>query len=409
MKREKFLLITTLLVSLFVVACPKPPEEDVIVNPYEQHPIDWPSLADSPWPMFHHDPQSTGRSEFVGPVSTPSVRKILANPSESGVVVGYDSTIITSTEGEVFSFKTNGEEIFRNLYSSGSCTPLISCDSIIYIIEGTKFAALELDGSIRVLETIGSRTNNVEPNIDKEGNFYSIDDNSQLNVVNPNGEVQWRLQDTRLLNGDDTAPTFSPDGGTIYLQAYNSVSIIALNIETQSIEWTFGNQTLLSSPVVDNDGNLYFVPGVPIMGTDNRILYSINSEGEIRWQYPIICDLIWDNTEVTIDHDGNIYFASDTLYSFTNDGELRWKYGFEESVQSNCPLICDANNTVYVGARSLTIHELQILAVNQDGNLEWIIRDNVERALGPSAAITSDGKIIYPTWSNYPGAIFIIE
>ncbi len=32
-----------------------------------QKDIDWPTLADSPWPIFQPDPQGTGRSRFSGP------------------------------------------------------------------------------------------------------------------------------------------------------------------------------------------------------------------------------------------------------------------------------------------------------------------------------------------------------
>ena len=34
-----------------------------------QENIPWPSLADSPWPMADHDPQSTGRSNLKGPIT----------------------------------------------------------------------------------------------------------------------------------------------------------------------------------------------------------------------------------------------------------------------------------------------------------------------------------------------------
>ncbi len=40
-----------------------PPDNNI----HPQVDIPWPSLGDSQWPMHHHDPQSTGRSPFVGP------------------------------------------------------------------------------------------------------------------------------------------------------------------------------------------------------------------------------------------------------------------------------------------------------------------------------------------------------
>ncbi|RJP58374.1 MAG: hypothetical protein C4543_08415, partial [Ignavibacteriales bacterium] len=37
-----------------------------------QERIEWPSLADSPWPVLRGDAQGTGRSEYVGP-KTPNI------------------------------------------------------------------------------------------------------------------------------------------------------------------------------------------------------------------------------------------------------------------------------------------------------------------------------------------------
>ena len=56
-----------------------------------------------------------------------------------------------------------------------------------------------------------------------------------------------------------------------------------------------------------------------------RKLYSINSEGAINWEFNFIANTLWDNTEPTIDYNGNIYFGADTLYSLSNSGKLRWK------------------------------------------------------------------------------------
>lgn len=41
----------------------------------QQEHIEWPSLADSPWPVLNGDMQGTGRSEYVGPISSyPHIR-----------------------------------------------------------------------------------------------------------------------------------------------------------------------------------------------------------------------------------------------------------------------------------------------------------------------------------------------
>jgi hypothetical protein len=42
-------------------------------SPFAQESVDWPSLADSPWPIYNHDVQNTNRSQFAGPETTPSI------------------------------------------------------------------------------------------------------------------------------------------------------------------------------------------------------------------------------------------------------------------------------------------------------------------------------------------------
>ena len=62
-----FFLLTFILLSLSSCETTEPPDQNLTRPPGYQEDIPWPSLADSPWPMNHHDPQSTGRSPYDGP------------------------------------------------------------------------------------------------------------------------------------------------------------------------------------------------------------------------------------------------------------------------------------------------------------------------------------------------------
>ena len=408
MKREKFLLITTLLVSLFVVACPKPPEEDVIVNPYEQHPIDWPSLADSPWPMLHHDPQFTSRSNYPGPENGVIFRKVEMGVSFGSVVIGFDSTAFIGSTQSFYSFNYNGDILWEQTNIGTYSTPIVAYDSVVYIPSSFGCMSLLPNGENQWEYIAQASIWALGFNVDKEGNLYFVDEASTLTALADNGVALWQLNDPRF-NGDaDAAPAFAPDGATLYLQG-NTVAILAVDIETRGINWTFGEESLFSSPVIDNEGNLYFIPGARHSLDSLRSFYSINPEGEINWQYEFNCALVWDNTEATIDHDGNVYFATDTLYAFQNDGVLKWKYGFEPGVRNGSSLTCDANNVIYVGAQKESTGENQIMAINPDGTLLRLIRDSEERYLGPAPALADDGTLFFPTYNNYPGKLLIIK
>ncbi len=69
MKRLNYILLALLVV--FCTNCERSTEpiENDKPPPGFQEDIPWPSLADSPWQMYHGDPQSTGRSKYPGPIS----------------------------------------------------------------------------------------------------------------------------------------------------------------------------------------------------------------------------------------------------------------------------------------------------------------------------------------------------
>jgi len=84
MKRSNYILL-----SLFVIFCANCQKStDPIDNNKPpagyQEDIPWPSLADSPWPMNHGDPQSTGRSKFPGPLSGTVIKEVEAWDLQAG-------------------------------------------------------------------------------------------------------------------------------------------------------------------------------------------------------------------------------------------------------------------------------------------------------------------------------------
>lgn len=407
---SKKLFFLFLASSLLFVKCEtslnEPIDEDIV----PQIDIPWPSLGNVSWPMHHHDPQSTGRSKYSGPQNGILAKKVYVGTSESGIAIGYNRTIYVSTSywpAEFFALDYEGDVKWKSSFLSYT-TPLINSDSVVYAAGERAFFAFNQKGDTLWKNTLNyeDRIVSVSINIDKNGNLYYVDYNHKLTVLDKNGNLKWKLKDTRFLNWTDAAPAFSPDGKTLYVQGI-SVSVLAIDISSRSIKWTFGDKQLSSSPVIDNAGNLYIIPEAEGSST-NRKFYSINSEGQINWSFSFISIKFLDNTEPTIDYNGNIYFGSDTLYSFSNKGKIRWKKSLNGR-RIISPLICDNNNVVYVGTSNPQFRENKIIAIKDSGEIKWEIIDVVERALGVSPAITEDGSLLYPTWNNEKGNYLIIK
>ena len=330
--------------------------------PGYQEDIPWPSLADSPWPMSHHDPQNTGRSKLLGP---------------SLGVISWEF-----------------DEAYKMFNSV-----VVSADSIAYILippaDGGLFA-FNPDGTIKSSFNLETVTGSKTFAIDKEGYFYYIDEHSTLYVIDQQGNIQWTLQDDRFYT-NPAYISFSPDGNTIYVLSRSDM-FLAVDINTKQIRWTFKNDVLpdesvtrpVDGVVVDSYGNIYLLVKI---NNDVGELFVLKPDGEIKWRYKFNTQAINVNGNVpTIDKLGNIYCATDSVYSFDFDGNLRWKIGLDNI--SDCPLICDDNGSVYVGTMGISM-----MGFDTDGNQLWKIDDN-QNQVGGSPAIGFNEIMYFPTWSS---------
>jgi outer membrane protein assembly factor BamB len=367
-----------------------------------QEDIQWPSLADSPWPMAHHDPQNTGRSKLWGPTKgIISWEFDEAYKMVNSVVVGNDSTVyilIPPANGGLFAFKPNGILKWRldiptapKLYT----TPIILADGYIYCYDGNNIVyVVNPNGTIQNTFNLDFPTMTRTFIPDKSGLLYYIDTNSRLTVIDKTGNVQWTMEDNRFYSFS-TFLTFSPKGDIIYILS-NTDKLLALDISTRQILWSFKEDILPEDPTmstangisIDSDGNIYF-----LTQKDYHIaeLFVLRSDGDIKWRYQFNTDAVNDNIP-TIDKQGNLYYATDSLYSFDFEGNLRWKLGLDNIC--DCPLICDDNGSVYVGTMGVSI-----IGFDNDGYQLWKIDDN-QNQVGGSPAIGFDEMMFFPTWSS---------
>lgn len=413
------------ILKIFVIACvvfmacddnSTKPEIEQVVNDTTKVIIDttqinivWSSLADTPWPMYHHDPQSTGRSQYSGPSSglVESIKFDNCRMTMSGISIGYDNTAFLPTgdfSNTLIAFDFDGNIKWERNNNSTS-TALIRRDSSICIptVYNT-FTTYNHHGDT-IWNSQINKMYNLGLNIDLDGIIYFVDFMGNgdytgiLKVFDSNGKLLWSLKDNLFLGSPDAIPSFSPDGRTLYVQGV-SVSLIAVDITTKSIKWTFGSKTLLSAPVVDNEGNIFIKPGE--FSSSSTSLYSLNSEGTINWEFKLNSGILFDNTEPTIDWNGNIYFGQDTLYSLTNAGKLRWKRGLGADITS--ALVSDINNTIYFGTS-----DEKIFSFYEDGRLRWMTENLEFRTIGACPAITNDGKLLFPSWRNSNVSFSIIK
>ena len=389
-------------------------------NNSRQDAVYWQSLKQTPWPMYRHDPQLTGRSPYTGPVNGTVIDTLfVSNRGEinSGITIDSDSTMyigISQDTLDLTAIKYNGTVKWKKHINPAGFIPEIfnvptlgKNNTLYHTTRGGTFSLNNNGEQIWRYSPI-KEANGLVTQVGLDGTIYSISQNGILNAISQAGELLWSLTDDRFSWGSIVTPSFSPDGKTLYVQCNHDANIAALDVETHSIKWTFGWNGTPNAPIVDAQGNIYLLACSVIQSNPVSVdtFYSISSNGAIRWRYPFkyrnqFVDSKFTNYDPTIDINGNIYFATDTLYSLDHDGQLRWKFGLGIDDANYCPLVCDANGTVYVGTL-----KNNVVAISNSGKQLWKIKIPGVLALGYSPTIVP-GRLIYSSWKS--NKLFIIE
>jgi outer membrane protein assembly factor BamB len=383
-----------ILLSLFVLLCfhckkSTEPIGDDKSHAGFQEDIPWPSLADSPWPMYRGNPQLTGRSLFPGPMLGNIEWTVESIYTEGGTSIGPDSSIYVvdlqprESRGLVAikpdgSIKWINKEVITNL--DVHSTPLITSDNKIIIGGGLDqtLYALNLDGEILWKYDTESSIFPVGINIDKKGNIYILTGNSvtehSLYVVSKFGSFVAKLTNPAFNWAEHVSTAFSPDGLTLYIPG-DGPTVFAVDVENFSIKWSFGESILFGGPVVNSQGHIYVQSKLDNVNEGKAALYCLNADGSIRWSYvhdnPNF-ELPYSYFEGTIDKIGNYYFGFDSLYSVDFDGNLNWKYRLEGYL--NFPLVSDNNGNLFFTIQKGTGTYIdRITSVDMHGNTNWEI------------------------------------
>jgi len=346
-----------------------------------QHYADWPGLANSPWPMFMHDPQHTGRSPYKGPqIGAVQWRFDATSFVYSSPVIDEDGTIyVGDHDGNFYAINQDGSLKWKYQTLGRIITSaLISSDGTIYVAGGSLtdlsaglLYAFDREGNNKWTYQLQGFSSFSDPTISKDGKTVYIitlrasNDSSWLDAIKTDGTLRWSV----TKEGDDLfnewAPAFSEDGTVLYLPGINNL----FAIDTSGTQlWKFYTGTYGSSPCVDNEGNISFVADK---------FYTLNSSGILRWSK--VGGSGNEPQAPSIGWDGTIYASTGEsgsrpgyyVHAYTQDGALKWMQyvGFF----SQCNPISDIDGNVYLGSigRMWTPDSTNFYGINADGSYKF--------------------------------------
>ncbi|RLI84664.1 MAG: hypothetical protein DRO98_08375, partial [Archaeoglobales archaeon] len=343
------------------------------------------SLANSPWPMFKHDLNHTGRSPYAGPSLSGIKWSLDLGDVGSTPVIGEDGTIyvVGSTYStyyrdwrlKLYAIYPNGSIKWSSseLYGSMSFkSPAVASDGTVYIHGYDKLYAFYPNGTQKwSVGTIYSSYSS--PAIDGSGTIYIGDNLGRIFAVYPNGNIKW-VKDISYY-GIHSSPAIWSDG-TIYVGTGDG-AIYAINPDG-SIKWSYptGDQ-VLSSPCIDENGTVY-------VGSHDGNLYALYPNGTLKWNFPTGGKVY---SSPSIGNDGTIYFGSEDgkIYALYPNGTPKWSYTTEDKIVWSSPAI-DKNGVIYIGSR-----DGKLYALYPNGTLKWSAI--IGKPIHTSPIIASDGTI----------------
>lgn len=335
-----------------------------------------------PWPMFGHDPQHTGQSEYNGQ-ETPALkwsydaaRDILSSPA-----IAADGTIyFGSRDNNLYAIDPDGSLKWTFDVGGDSSSPAIASDGTIYVgssITDNNLYAINPDGSLKWQFTMGDDILS-PPVVTSNGIIYVGSKDHHLYAINPDGSPKWRFEARdRIVS----SPAIAEDG-TVYAGDYDGW-LYAINPDG-SLKWAYdtAERQLISFPVstpaVGADGTIY-------VSADHTELFAINPDGSLKWVYDK--EGIKGISSPAIAADGTIYVVSgdNYLFSISSDGSLNWTARVGDLTPRSSPTIT-ADGIIYVGCKDRNLY-----AINPDGSLKWIYKTDGD--IESFLAIGADGVI----------------
>lgn len=353
-----------------------------------------------PWPMFHHDPQHTGRGVATGP-SSPTLQwsYMTDDGVDSSPAVGVDGTVYVNSadEGGLYALSPGGS--LKWSYSNTSIepfsSPAIGPDGTVYYggdvyspVGSTYYpylVAISPGGTLKWRFQASSEVTS-SPTITADGSIYYGTDDGYLNALTESGTLKWRYQ-----TGAQevwSSPAIGADGSVYASDLGGSLGgyVFALT-SAGALKWQYQIGGTQASPSIGADGTIY-------IGSGNGYLYAFNPTGALKWRYQTGGIGV---SSAAIGTDGTIYVGSedDYVYAITPDGALKWRYQTGDQVISS-PAI-GGDGTIYVGS-----YDGFLYALDASGDLKW--RYPVGGGVS-SPAVGADGTVYVGSSTDFLYAI----
>ncbi len=343
-------LLGIILFGLFFFSCssndPVIPANEDPADPFVQ----WPSLSPSPWPMYAHDPQLTGRSHLSGPTEGAIEWKYETGFGNNNppVIDEAGNIYFGSDDGTFYSLGKEGTLRWKYVVTGGIISALISSAGKVFVAAGgyasPKLYAFTTSGTKEWDIPLPAKPSRSGLTISKDGSklFVSfLEDSVAVLAVNVKGYEEWRYVTTGKHAVQGIAQ--SPDGTKLYFQVWKeglycidtSGSFLWKNSSTET-------DAYFSLPVVSSSGDIFVL-------VSRTGLHCISSDGTVRWVYP---HQFSKGNNLAIGNNAVIYaimtdtLVSEHLFAISTTGNFLWKTNIGRSNFAD-PIV-DKNNTVYV-------------------------------------------------------------
>jgi len=405
---RKLLLLLLIGLLVFGISCDNPTESEQDL--WESR-IAWPSLCNSPWPIWGGDPQHTFRSPYSGPAKcdTTLIYRNTSGYFNTGPLIGPDDDIyIFSSFDETYlgtagykgavvkRLTADGTVVWQTLVSTEKSTVFIepvltSQNSLIIACDDGTLAKVLADGTLeyRYSDQAGPGAS-WGLNLDKDGNIYYLPDNDRLSSFNPSGILRWQKINIGKICHDGP---ISADGRQTYTGLMDT--LLALSNDGE-IMWKYiGGYGC--HPSVNNAGNI-----LTFSYTDSSVI-CLSSNGKLKWKKQVVVNgiLLYDIfNNISIGPKGEIivflYSLNDCYaVSLDRDGEINWFSSLTEvepskSTWTSCSIV-DKDGNLYCSKKGT------LFSLDNSGNIRWTIQmwDPSTGTFDDWLAINSQGELIY--------------
>ena len=361
------------------------------------------TLADSGYPKYQGDNRNSGQSPYTGPQNNETKWNYTINSSESLSAtpsVGPDGTIYLPT------YITQNNDYYK--YAD--------------------LKAINPNGTLKWNYTYKSGLYNYftgTPSIAKDGTIYApgvimtgLDWNGFMLALNPDGTLKWSY----INEGDEgwSSPAIGNDG-TIYTSGYyqgqatpSSTRIYGILYAINpngTLKWNYtiteptnnqGSSYSYAPPAIGPDGTIYFTGDIAYYGITGR-LYALNPNGTLKWQKIINPNPSYYTnlrTSPAIANDGTIIIAP-FYYNYTDYTSVIYAYNPDGSEKWNFTytntwitgLAIANDGTIYTVGRYNNNDKGIVYALKPDGTPKWNYTINYPIYYSP--VIGKDGTIYF--------------